>query len=102
GDSETNLSIDPILIEESDTEAYTVHAEIMNSDIGVLYAINYLEYPEDAELFFGDDTKIITGDVKINNPIVLEELGLNPENEINMKGEYEVFQSDTYKYIIID
>src|SRR5690606_27967733 len=65
GDSETNLSIDPILIEESDTEAYTVHAEIMNSDIGVLYAINYLEYPEDAELFFGDDTKIITGDVKI-------------------------------------
>lgn len=26
----------------------------------------------------------------------------NPENEINMKGEYEVFQSDTYKYIIID
>jgi len=97
-----NVSLEPVRIDESDSDSYSTHAELQNTDQGILYAINYQEYLEDAERFFATDLKTISGELIIDNPIILEELSVDSSEPIIVSGEYEVFQSDNYKYIVID
>lgn len=42
---------------------------------------------------------MITGPLVIDNPNILDQLGL--KEPIIVKGEYQVYESENYKYIII-
>ncbi|MFD2698399.1 hypothetical protein ACFSQ0_10375 [Mesonia sediminis] len=44
----------------------------------------------------------VTSDFVIDNPEILEELGVDSSEPIVVTGEYEVFQTDMYKYIVIN
>lgn len=97
-----NSSLDPIEIGGTDSPIFYTNVEILTTeDSGVLFAINKSEYTEECEQFFGDgDIKTISGEVKVDNPEFLEQLSLT--DEISLQGEYEVYETETHKYIVID
>jgi hypothetical protein len=97
GDNLTQYPIELDSVEINETK--TIYPELIKSNIGILYAINKEEYPEDCNYFFAANTKEISGELVIDNPNILKELGLN--EPIVVKGEYQVIESNDYKFIII-
>jgi len=97
GENLTQYPIELDYVENNETK--TIYPELIKSNIGILYAINKKDYPEDCNYFFDADTKEISGELVIDNPNILEELGLS--EPIVVKGEYQVIESNDYKFIII-
>ncbi|HHT51738.1 MAG TPA: hypothetical protein GX007_00955 [Bacteroidales bacterium] len=94
-----NVSIEPVSLDYIESGiTRTINAEIIKSDIGIVYGINK-NNPSDCSYFFDSDTKMITGPLVIDNPNILDQLGL--KEPIIVKGEYQVYESENYKYIII-
>ena len=95
-----NLSLEPTEIELNESGIITpINAEIIKSDIGIVYGIDKIKDPADCSYFFNSGIKDISGPLVIDNPYVLNQLGLT--EPIIIKGEYQVYESENYKYIII-
>ncbi len=100
GTSGENVTLNPLIIDESESgNIRSINAELLKSDIGVLYAINKKEYAEDCEFFFDSEVKEITGALVIDNPTILEELGIS--EAITIQGQYQVYENEEYQFIII-
>ena len=77
----------------------TIRTQIIKSDIGILYAVDKIENPDDSEKFFKSEIFNMTGRFVIDNPDVLSELELS--TPIIVHGKYTVYEKEQYKFIII-
>lgn len=81
----------------SERADYKINAELLNTNLGILYAINKKE--ENIKRFFYADKINISGTLLINNPDILSKLMI--KKPIKIHGDYKVYQSEKYVFIKI-
>lgn len=94
-----SISTQDEIIDNADSPSREIRAHLIPTNVGVLYAIDKINDQDDCDYFFNSEIKTISGTLVIDNPEVLA--SLNKSAPIIVHGDYDVYEDDQYKFIII-
>ena len=76
-----------------------VDGALMTTDHGIVYAIDSILNPNEANWIFSSDTLTFSNPITVNHPAILSDLGIS--SPITINGDYPVYRDGQYLFIIV-